>query len=408
MTRTERQKLGISKWLNAGGCGVFVYATGVGKTRTTLMLIEAFVRKNPTFSALIAVPTEVLKEQWIEQLVSWKLFHNCRVEIFNTIIKNSYNVDLFIIDECHLSPSPVFIQMYEIVQYKYLLGLTATWERLDDGHLRLERYFAPVDTITLEDALNNAWVSPLRNYKVLVEVDNIAEYQEINAKFQQVFSIFGHDFKLAMYLVSNPFAVKIWAKKHGYGENIVRGYLATFMRLLRKRKEFVMSHPKKFLLADKILNYRKDKKCITFSAKIKDAEHFKKRGVVLHSKRKKSENKKSLEEFNKLSCGVISSSKACDAGLDVPGLSVGVILSGDSSSIRFVQRLGRTIRAEEGKVAEVFTLVVKDTIENTWYDNASKGQSFITINEQQLETVLQGQEISIRPKKGIVDLEHRF
>lgn len=37
-----------------------------------------------------------------------------------------------------------------------------------------------------------------------------------------------------------------------------------------------MSHPKKFEIADKILDARSDKKAITFSATIKDAEYFKK------------------------------------------------------------------------------------------------------------------------------------
>ena len=199
---------------------------------------------------------------------------------------------------------------------------------------------------------------------MLLDVD-LSEYQTVNAKFQQIFAVFGHDFQLAMYLVQHPKAVKIWAQKHGYKEEIVRGYLASFMRLLRKRKSFVMSHPKKFQIANKILDARKDKKCITFSATIKDAEFFKSRGIVLHSKKKKAENKSLLEKFNTMSSGVLSSSKSCDAGVDVKGLSVGVILSGDSSSIRLTQRLGRTCRLEEGKVAEVFTLVIKGTVEET-------------------------------------------
>lgn len=30
MDRTERQKLGIKKWLKSGGCGVCCYPTGFG------------------------------------------------------------------------------------------------------------------------------------------------------------------------------------------------------------------------------------------------------------------------------------------------------------------------------------------------------------------------------------------
>lgn len=83
------------------------------------------------------------------------MFNNCKVEIFNSLIKSSYNVDLFIIDEAHLSASEKFIYMYECVSYRYILGLSATWERLDGAHQRLEQYMQICDTITLEQALQN-------------------------------------------------------------------------------------------------------------------------------------------------------------------------------------------------------------------------------------------------------------
>lgn len=134
------------------------------------------------------------------------------------------------------------------------------------------------------------------------------------------------------------------------------------MQALRKRKSFVQSHPKKFEVAEKILNFRKDKKCVTFSATIKDAEKFK-TGYVLHSKKSKKENKAILEKFNADDIGVLNSSKSVDAGVDVKGLSVGIILSTDSSKIRKTQRSGRVCRFEPGKQAEMFTLIIKGTQE---------------------------------------------
>ena len=125
-----------------------------------------------------------------------------------------------------------------------------------------------------------------------------------------------------------------------------------------------MSHPKKFEIARKILNARQDKKCITFSATIKDAEKIG-IGYVLHSKQSKKKNAEILEKFNAAPTGVLNSSKAADAGLDVGGLSVGIVLSGDSSKIRSTQRTGRVIRFEEGKLAEFFVLCIKGTVDET-------------------------------------------
>ena len=125
-------------------------------------------------------------------------------------------------------------------------------------------------------------------------------------------------------------------------------------------------------------------------------------------KQKKKENNTIIGSFNQQTIGVLSTSKSCDAGVDIKGLSVGIILSGDSSKTRTTQRIGRIIRFEEGKVSEMFTLVIKGTIEETWYNNSNSNQQYITIDESQLDIVLSGKEISTRPKKGIIDIEHRF
>jgi superfamily II DNA or RNA helicase len=82
-------------------------------------------------------------------------------------------------------------------------------------------------------------------------------------------------------------------------------------------------------------------------------------------KQKKKENNTIIESFNQQTIGVLSTSKSCDAGVDIKGLSVGIILSGDSSKTRTTQRIGRICRFEQGKLAEMFTLVIKGTIEET-------------------------------------------
>ena len=115
-------------------------------------------------------------------------------------------------------------------------------------------------------------------------------------------------------------------------------------------------------ICKKILEARKDKKCITFSATIKDSEAIG-IGEVIHSKKSKAKNKEIIKKFNEATSGVLCTSKAADQGADISGLSVAVIMSTDSSKIRKTQRIGRTIRFEEGKTAELFTLIIKGTQE---------------------------------------------
>ena len=148
-----------------------------------------------------------------------------------------------------------------------------------------------------------------------VNVD-LAEYDKLNQKFNTLFAMFGFDFKTAMSAATDWRFRQKYAKQTGYDVKQITGFAMAWMRCLQQRKKFVMSHPKKFEIAKKIINARKDKKIITFSATIKDAESLKV-GYTLHSKKKPKENKAILDKFEKATSGVLNSSKSLNAGLNI-------------------------------------------------------------------------------------------
>ena len=150
MDRTTRQKLGIKKWINANGKATLVYGTGVGKTYTAIMAIQLLLKSVPDAYILIVVPTKVLKEQWIAELIKHNIFANCQVEIINSVINKKWNCDLLIIDEVHRAASEHFSQIFNNVVYKMILCLTATIKRLDGKEDTIKKYAPVVDTITLE------------------------------------------------------------------------------------------------------------------------------------------------------------------------------------------------------------------------------------------------------------------
>ena len=53
---------------------------------------------------------------------------------------------------------------------------------------------------------------------------------------------------------------------------------------------------------------------------------------------------------------------------------------------------GRVIRYEEGKHAEIFTLIIKGTMEEGWFNTSSSGKSYIEITESELDEILLGKE----------------
>lgn len=406
ISRTDRQKQSVTKWIRSGGKATIEACTGFGKTRLSLMLITSLLKSNLKASVLIVVPTEFLKEQWIDQLIEWDLIDNCKVEIINTVIRNEWTCDLLVIDEVHLTASDTFRRVFEVVEYSLILCLTATLQRLDGKEVLIKQYAPVCDTITLKEAEEAGWVAPIKEYVVLLDVD-LTEYKAWDQKFNGYFAYFDWDFNIAMKCSTNWKFRNSYAKQMGLSPKDVLAMAMDWMRCMRKRKDFVMSHPKKLEVCKQILNARKDKKCITFSATIKDSEQLGV-GQVLHSKQSKKKNAEIIKKFNEADFGVLCTSKAADQGVDIKGLSVGIIMSVDSSKIRKTQRTGRIIRFEEGKTAELFTLVIRGTQEWRWFQNSNTSKNATVINEDQLKLILSGEELVTRQRDQFEDTEFRF
>lgn len=405
ITRDERQRICLKNWLKLGGAATIVACTGFGKTRVALNLISAFAKRNENASALIVVPTDVLKEQWIDKLEEWDLLSNARVEIVNTVIKKQWTCDLLILDEIHLFAADMFKQTFECVSYKNILGLTATFERLDGKEVLIKK-FAPVcDSIDIEEAETNKWVAPHKEYCVLLDVD-LTEYNEQSKIFNQCFAYFGFVFKDAMNCATDIKFCNIYAKRLGLDAKQTMGIAQKWNRAMRKRKEFIYNHPKKMEIAKKIIAARPNAKGITFSSTIKQAESFG-NGLVMHSKKKKKENKAIIAQFDAAQTGYLHTSKAADQGLDCKGINLEIILHTDSSKTRKTQRLGRAIRFEEGKTSEIFTLILKGTQEYNWFQNSNTSK-VTTINESQLYKILSGEEIKTRERENIINTKFRF
>lgn len=93
--------------------------------------------------------------------------------------------------------------------------------------------------------------------------------------------------------------------------------------------------------------------------------------------------------------------------MDIAGLSVGIVLGTDSGKTKARQRLGRVIRHEEGKQAEMFYIILDNTVELKWFTESHKGQSYTIIDEQGLEDVLLNKEPKPYVKK-LRDFTFRF
>lgn len=396
--------MSIDKWKESNCFGTVVGATGVGKTRIALMCLQRVLNKNPWISAIIVVPTRVLKKQWESQLTSWNI--NATVLVMNTAAKKSFHCDFLVIDECHHVNSEILRKIFNNCSPSMILGLTATYERLDGKEKEVLNRYAPVcDTISLEEAKQNGWVSKYVEYKVLLDVD-LTEYDNANRTFMNNFAFFNFAWDDFMNCVTNPVFRNKYAKAHGYTVKEVSACAFTCNKAMQFRKNFILNHPKKLEIAKKILSKRPDKKAITFNGSINRCKEYGS-GYILHSQQSKKENQKIIEEFEKQPCGVIHTSKIADEGLDVDGLNLAIITGFTSSQIAKRQRIGRTIRFAPNKEAEVFTLVLNHTQEDKWFKKSSEDLYYVEITEDELDDILDGKEL-LNKKEVIQEQEQLF
>lgn len=417
LTRDERQEESLRAWLNNKGRGCVEGCTGYGKTRIGLNAIETVRKRYPELSVIVVVPTDVLRNQWLEQLDERGLGWNCKVEIINTASKTIDQCDLLILDEVHKFAADQFSHVFKTVKYKHVLGLTATIERLDGKHELIKKYCPVVDTVTIEVAKANGWVSEFTEYQVIVSAEDIDIYRDYNKEFVQHFEFFNFDFGLAMSMVgpkglTNRLRYRDELCPNGSKEEKskvlkeIMYHSMGFTHALQNRKKFIHNHPQKIEVAREIIKHRADKKIITFSANTKMAEAIG-IGYVYTGKEGKKKNRITIDEFKQLDKGVINSCKLAIEGFDCPGLSVGIVMGVDSSATKAIQSTGRVVRKEGSKYAEMFTLVMENTVEQEWFKKSHPKGDYVTIDVENLLKMLQGEEWSPYKKK-IQNYTYRF
>lgn len=382
----------VNNWIRKNCRGTACCATGFGKTRVALIAIDKVLQLNPNCIITVIVPTKVLQDQWLHILQNKNIKGNINVVISNTAIKKPFYCDFLIIDEVHRINAITSRKVFTLCSPSFILGLTATYERLDHKEKEVVDLYCPIcDTVTIEECLENNWLSDYKEYKVLLKVD-LSEYNQMNKLFMQTFAFFDYDFNLAMSLVTNYFKQAQFAKSRNIALKDVKANVYSFIRAVKYRKMFIANHPYKLEVAKKIIEARKDKKIITFNSSIKQCESYK-MGYVVHSGNTKKKNRMTLEEFAKCDKAVIHSAAQLKEGLDVPGLQVAIITGFNSSQIEKKQMNGRVIRYEPGKQAEIFTLVLKGTVEEKWFQKSTEDMNYIELNEDELMEVLENKPI---------------
>lgn len=398
------QREAFDNWKLAGKRGVVEAVTGTGKTAVGIIAAaDAAERGLGTF---ILVPSLDLLDQWYKKLTQeLPLLKIGRLGDGWADILGEYHVvvgtvqsgcrrkilppgyrGLLVADEVHGYGTEKYSKALE-PQFEERLGLTATYERRDDGIQKyLTPYFTPLIALKNNDAEVVANCSYARglddgilaHFRVgLIGVDFIpeeqSEYDELDTRARQarskLISQYGcpeepfGEFMKAVTVISEGYTAD------QTGTYLARNYLSAFS----KRKAVLADSTRKIDALVK-LAYVLDnaKRAIVFTETIDSAEiaayFLEGQGISAEaytSELNRADRKHLLSRFRSGSLTVLTAPKVLDEGIDVPEADVGVIVAASHSRRQMVQRMGRILRPKnDGRRATFIILYVRNTSED--------------------------------------------
>ena len=375
----EHQRKAMECWKTARARGVVVMPTGSGKTYFAVRCIAAVNRP-----ALVVAPTIDLMVQWAGILKKFfrqeigmlgggsKEILPLTVSTYDSavlqmeFIGNRFGLVVF--DECHHLPGQINRMAASMCIAPYRLGLTATPEREDDGEEVMEKLIGPVVFRAYIDELEGKVLAPYitRRFRMELSEAEQAEYQLARKTYTSFVRRHQIDF-------SDP---------DGWGRFIalsarVPGGREAFTAYLRQR-QIARCGRAKLELVWKLLREHSGERILVFTAD-NDAAYQMGEAFclpVLTHKSKAAERRDMLDRFRSGEYPVLLTSKVLNEGVDVPEASVGIVVSGSGSIREHVQRLGRILRAKDGKQAVLYELVSEGTSEMRVSDRRRQNRAY--------------------------------
>lgn len=426
--RTAWQFGCLEGWSKVGYKGTVEASTSSGKTRIALYAIQLLRRNNPLRTVMVVVPTRQLKDQWEKLLKQWKLQERAEVWVINSVIKGVHNCDLLVIDECHRASADTFAATFAVVNYKFVLGLTATMSRLDQKHYIVESY-APVFTrLSIAQARQRGWVASFREYWVglTLNEDDREEYDRLQEQYIRFFRVFEMDFDTVKRALVDVQLRESIGRRLQMAPGFVHGAASNTLRYLRIMRKWIIEHPSKVDAAHLLITTL-DRKTLTFGESIKTAESLSEKigpkAMAYHSQMSPLEKETFNDKEYKTEAGarrgavrvsgeykvkhgkhvvqtrvmkkisgkklrdyilhkiinteqlqVVTTAKALSEGFDFPGAQLGVTTSRSSSPTRYVQELGRICRLNDSDTRPVMVhFYLKDTKDSGWLQRAGVG-----------------------------------
>lgn len=413
--KAKEQSIVLQKWKEAGFVGTWVAFTGVGKTRVGTIAASEFIRRDPTETSLVVVPTENLRDnEWENSFATWGyLAEKSRVDIMciqtaRKLIGKHYNT--LIIDEYHTTLTEKYTELFENNTFDRIFCLTATLN--DDKKAIADKYAKVIWETPRERAIALKLVSEsiVYNYGIELTKEERDLYTRINERYLEYETALGGNKKafdqsnrylrlkgvdrsgsnMRVYTPENRAIYATEMNDVTLPSNLCRELTSSevvqlkqkvheanmYWKYMRERRLLVTTASNKVDVVKQLCDRYPDRRGIIFSEGTAFADKISatlgdKCGTY-HSKMTKVDRTNDLQKFLEGLLQWMSSVKALNAGTDVPDISLGIATGGDSKSLNYIQRNGRVSRYVEDKISYYFNLYAINTQEINWIRSGTK------------------------------------
>ncbi|KRE61573.1 DEAD/DEAH box helicase family protein [Nostocoides sp. Soil756] len=427
------QARALRAWCDHGRRGVVQAVTGTGKSRVGVEAAREALSHD--FSVVVVVPTVDLVEQWVKTLRRAKidgvgvsadghratfLSHSVVVGTVQSLyLEPPQREDgkvLVIADECHRYGA----QQWGLVlhpSYRRRLGLTATFERNDDGIEGLLRYFggAPVFDIGFREAITEGVIARYdvrllgveltpaerRDYDDAAEMLRDARMKLLAADFPaEPFGAFLYEVQKAADYDEDPTI-----------EDAARRYLKGFA----KRIEVMTDASAKLNAVQHLARLvEASSGALLFTRRVDTAEDIAEalrvegvRAAPIHSDLSRAERRERLSELRACRLKALVAPTVLDEGIDVPEIDLAVVLGGSKSRRQMIQRMGRVLRQKpDGRKATFVVVYAKDTAEDLTQSNGEEGCLDLIVDAADSVTTFESPiEMSVSPPTAAIGVE---
>ncbi|MCA8925221.1 MAG: DEAD/DEAH box helicase family protein [Planctomycetes bacterium] len=363
------QQAAVDAWRASSRRGLVVLPTGSGKT-----LVAALAIRDAGRAALVVVPTIDLLHQWHDVLeghfggpIGAVGGGEHRVEPLTVITYDSAYLHLehlgarfglVVFDEAHHLSAPTYQQAAALSLAPYRLGLTATPNEAHAG--RIAELIGP---LVFRREIGDLAGDVLSSYetvtlRVPLSPEERAAYEAARGTYRR----FVEDKGIRL---GGPFGWRRFLEATSRSREGRAAFLAW-----REQRRLSMGAEAKFAQLETILARHRGERVVVFTNDNETAYAVSQRflvPVITHQTRG-PERRAILSGLREGTLPVVATSRVLNEGVDVPEVSVGVVLSGTATVREHVQRLGRILRPGEGKHAILYEVVAASTAEEATSD----------------------------------------